>query len=94
MGAQAGGGGWEKGVSPCLRQCVPPDQARLAGSYSPFPKKKVLEKILHFLHPRPKPPVFTGNFRCRIGCRFWCRMQDWCRFCVFFRPFLAFSIAF
>ncbi len=44
-GAQAGGGGWEKGVSPCLRQCVPPDQARLAGLYSPFPEKKFWKKV-------------------------------------------------
>ncbi len=34
-----------------------------------FSEKNVFVKNLHFLHPYPKYPVFTGTFGCRIGCR-------------------------
>ena len=82
MGAQAGGGGWEKGVSPCLRQCVPPDQARLAGSYSPFPEKKFWKKsyisythVQNLLYLLAISGVGLGvgfGVGCRIGVGFMC----------------------
>ena len=34
----------------------------------PSSRKKVLKKILHFLHPSGKLPLYALLFRCRMGC--------------------------
>ena len=81
-------------MSPCLRQCVPPDQARLSGSYSPFPKKKFWKKsYISYTHVQNLLYLLTISgvglgvgfgVGCRIGVGFMC----------FFARFLHFPLHF
>ena len=48
----------------CFRLCVPSPMVRMQFS----PRKKFLKKILHFLHPSGKLPLYALLFGCRMGC--------------------------
>ena len=47
-----------------LRQCL----SSSITCRQPSPREKVLKKILHFLHPSGKLPLYALLFGCRMGC--------------------------
>ena len=77
-----------------LRQCL----SSSITCRQPSPRKKVLKKILHFLRPSGKLPLYALLFGCRMGCSMaltGCRIGEdlggrvffLCAvFCIFFMP--------